>query len=100
VDSDLFTIVADRLCELSELDRLEARGTVRIAFKKSGVDVRRFGLHDLDAVLTKVMPAELAVRGCADAEAICDALKKSLEGEIPETATRSSDEIMRRLGRG
>ena len=98
MDSDLFTIVAGRLCELSELDRLESRGTVRIAFRKAGVDVGRFGLDDLEAVLAKVMPRELEDRGCADAGAICDAIMKSLEGDVPETATRSRDEIMRRLG--
>jgi hypothetical protein len=100
MDSELFTIVADRLCQLSELDRLEARGTVRIAFKKAGVDVRRFGLDDLDAVLAKIMPRELEDRGCSDAGAICDAIMKSLEGAVPETATPERDEIMRRLGSG
>jgi hypothetical protein len=98
MDSDLFTIVADRLCQLTDLDRLQSRGTVRIAFKNAGVDVESFGLDDLRAVLEKIMPGLLAQRGCADAEAICDAIMKSLEGNFPETVTRSRDEIIRRLG--
>ena len=98
MDSDLFTIVADRLCELSDLDRIEARGTIRLGFKKAGVDVKSFGLDDLEAVFTKIMPAELVARGCTDSEAICDAILKSLEDAVPESVIRSSDEIMRRLG--
>ena len=97
MDSDSFTVVADRLCELSDLDRLEARGTIRLAFKKAGVDVSCFGLDDVAAVFAKIMPGELEARGCADASATCDAIMKSLEGQVLKTPARSRDEIMRRL---
>jgi len=99
VDTDPFTIVSDRLCELSSLDRLEARGTIRLGLKKAGVDVGCFGLDDLEAVFAKIMPEELAARGCTDPRAICDGILKSLDGQVPQTATGSRDEIMRRLGR-
>ena len=98
MDTDAFTIVSDRLCQFSTLGRLEARGTIRLAFKEAGVDVGCFGLEDVEAVFAKIMPGELAARGCADARAICDSIMKSLEGDVPKTATRSRDEIMRRLG--
>jgi hypothetical protein len=98
MDSDAFTIVADRLCKLSDLDRLEARGTIRLAFKQAGVDVRCFGMDDLEAVFAKIMPRELQARGCSDSESICKAVVNSMHGDLPETAARSSDEIMRRLG--
>jgi hypothetical protein len=97
--SDLFTTVADRLCELSDLDRLEARGTIRLAFKKAGLDVMSFGLDELEAVFSKIMPGELEARGCTDAVATCDAIMESLAGDVPESAAESTDEIMRRLGR-
>ena len=96
--SDLFTTAADRLCELSDLDRLEARGTIRLAFKKAGLEITSFGLDELEAVFSKIMPGELEARGCDDAAAICDSIMKSLEGDVPESATESTDEIMRRLG--
>jgi hypothetical protein len=95
---DLFTIVADRLCELSDLNRIEARGTIRIAFKKAGLNTNSFGAVDLNAVFTKIMPRELEARGCADSEATCEAIIRSMKGVVPETATQSSDEIIRRLG--
>jgi hypothetical protein len=100
MDVDLFTIVSDRLCERSDLDRLESRGTVRIAFKRAGVDVKRFGLVDLEAVFAKIMPEELELRGCVDPGPTCDAIVRSLEGEAPRTVSGSSDEIIRRLGSG
>jgi hypothetical protein len=101
MDSDSFTIVADRLCELSDLDRLEARGTIRLAFKRAGVNVSSFGLDDLAAVFAKIMPDELAARGCTNAQAICEAIMASLDGSaVPATAEGSRDEIMRRLGSG
>jgi hypothetical protein len=99
LDSDAFSIVAYRLCQFSDLDRLEARGTVRLGLKKAGVDVECFGLDDLEAVFTKIMPEELAARGCADPHAACQAILKSLEGDVARTAAGSRDEIMRRLGK-
>jgi hypothetical protein len=98
MDSDSFTIVADRLRELSELDRLEARGTIRLAFKKAGVDVACFGLEDLQAIFATIMPEELEIRGCEDTRGICDAIIQSLKGRVPEKATQPRDEIMRRMG--
>jgi hypothetical protein len=56
-------------------------------------------LNDLEAVLAKIMPRELEKRGCADAGAICQAIMKSLEGDVPQTTARSRDEIVQRLGR-
>ena len=98
MDSNAFTIVSDRLSELSDLDRLEARGTVRLAFKEAGVDIGSFGMDELAAVFAKIMPRELKARGCSEPEAVCEAVMSSLDGALPETAARSSDEIMRRLG--
>ena len=98
MDSDAFTIVADRLCSLSELDRLEARGTIRLAFKQAGVDAGCFGMGELEAVFSRIMPRELEARGCSDSQAVCKAVMSSLDGALPATGARSSDEIMRRLG--
>jgi hypothetical protein len=98
MDSDAFTALADRLCEISDLDRLEARGTIRIAFKKTGVEVKCIGMDELEAVFARVMPRELEARGCSDPQAICEATLSSLGGALPKTGARSSDEIMRRLG--
>jgi hypothetical protein len=96
--SDTFTIVAEKIDESTQLGRLESRGTLRIALKKAGLDAKSLGLADLEAVFAKVMPGELKAVGCADADAVCDAIMTSLHRDVPESATHSSDEIMRRLG--
>jgi len=100
--TDLFDLVADRLEQRTDLDRLEARGTLRIAFKKAGVDSKAFGLTELRAVFEKIMPGELEKRAVSDAEAICSSVLKSVAaeaGEAAETSAASRDEIIRRLGR-
>ena len=100
MSSDLFALVSLRLEQHTNLDRLEARGTLRIALKKAGVDARSFTLEELVAVFAMVLPGELSRRGIGDAEAICSAVTKSLAGEVGEAAEASAtarDEILRRL---
>jgi hypothetical protein len=98
MEFDTFTLVADRVSELSQLDRLEARGTLRIALKRAGVDAKHLELDEVAAIFSTIMPEELEARGCSDSAAICDAIIQSLEGDAPESASRSRDETMRRLG--
>lgn len=100
MDSDSFTLVADRLCELTDLDRIEARGTIRLAFKEAGVDVGSFGFDELRAVFTAIMPRALEARGCSSAESVCEEVLVSVDGTLAETPERSRDAIMRRLGGG
>ena len=100
MESDLFALVAAGLEAHTDLDRLEARGTLRIALKKAGVDPKTFTVPELEAVFAKIMPDELAQRGAANAVEVCGIVLKSLPSEVPaapgDSAT-SRDEIMRRL---
>ena len=64
------------------------------------MDVKCFGLDDLEAVFAKTMPGELELRGCVDPGPTCDAIMRSLEGDAPRTVAGSRDEIIRRLGTG
>ena len=66
----LFEFVAARLEERSELDRLEARGTVRIALKESGLDPRSVTLEQMAVMLVRAMPKELSARGIQGADEI------------------------------
>lgn len=98
---DLFTLVSFRLEQHSDLDRLEARGTLRIALKKAGVAANSFTLEELEAVFSMILPGELAKRGVGDAENVCNLVMKTLAGEVGEAAKASAtsrDEILRRLG--
>jgi hypothetical protein len=100
MDSDLFAVASLRLQHHTDLDRLESRGTLRIALKKAGVDAKSFTLEELEAVLAMILPGELSQRGVGDAEAVCVAVMKSLAGEVcepSEASATSRDEILRRL---
>lgn len=66
----------DRLCEFLEsettLDRLEARGTVRIALKKAGLTPKDVESKQLALVVEKLLKGELETRGVAGAAGVCD----------------------------
>jgi hypothetical protein len=101
VATTLFDIAAERLEETSEMDRLEARGTLRIAVKEAGLDVQNLTLPQLQAVFEKLMPKELEARGVTDAAATCKAVMKDIASaaSAADLATSNSpDEIFKRLG--
>lgn len=95
------------LCEAIEtgtsLERLEARGTVRIALKDAGLEARTVTPTELAVVVQKVLPRELRQRGVADEAALCERLcsgLRNLELSGVRTAPESPDAIFRRLGGG
>jgi hypothetical protein len=101
VATTLFDIAAERLEESSEMDRLEARGTLRLAVKQAGLDVQNLTIPELQAVFEKLMPQELEARGVTDAATTC----KTVMNDIASAAStadladsNSPDEIFKRLG--
>jgi hypothetical protein len=101
VAETLFDIAAERLEEGTEMDRLEARGTLRLALKEAGLDVQNLSIPQLQAVFEKLMPRELEARGVADAAATCKAVMKEIANAASTTelkASNSPDEIFKRLG--
>lgn len=99
--ADLFDIASERLEENTEMDRLAARGTLRLALKEAGLDARGVTVAQLRAVFEKLMPRELEARGVGDAAATC----QRVMDEIAETAravavetTDSPDDVFKRLG--
>ena len=97
----LFDIAAERLGESSEMDRLAARGTLRLALKGAGLDANRLTIPQLRTVFEKIMPKELEARGVAEAAASCKTAMDAIERVASETelaASSSPDEIFKRLG--
>lgn len=92
------------LCEAIEagtsLERLEARGTVRIALKQAGLEARSATAAELAVVVAKILPRELRQRGVANEAAVCERLTAGLRTldvgrqAVPDTP----DAIFRRLG--
>lgn len=97
----LFDIAAERLEESCEMDRLAARGTLRLAVKEAGLDVQNLTIPQLQAVFDKLMPKELEARGVTDAAATCKAVMNDIASAASTAdlvAANSPDEIFKRLG--
>jgi len=99
--ANLFDIAAGVLESSTGLDRLAARGTLRIALKQAGLDPQNLTIPQLRAVFEKLMPRELKARGVADAVAACEAAidgiaRDATEADLAEAT--SPDEIFKRLG--
>lgn len=100
-DASVFDWVCERLEEATCLDRLEARGTLRIALKAAGLEARTATRDHMRAVLTRLLPAELGSRGVDDGEAVCARLAEALAtARVAEPASGGDtpDAIFARLG--
>ena len=89
--------------ESTTLERLEARGTVRIALKEAGLEPRAVTPAELRVVVQKVLPRELRQRGVANEAALCERLiagLQVLESQGSGAASDTPDAIFRRLGGG
>lgn len=86
--------------EATTLSEAQARGTVRIALRKGGLDPSTVDVDDMSRVLERIMPKELEVRGYADAKEICQSLRSTLAGadlsSVP-TDEQGAESILRRL---
>jgi hypothetical protein len=97
--SDLFDFVAEKLEQGSALDRLEARGTLRIACKEAGLEPKTLTPEQIQVVLERVLPGELEQRAVADASGVCASLAQKV-ADAPEGQWEQSgdvDEIFKRL---
>lgn len=98
----VFDLVADELERCTDLARLEARGTVRLALRQSGLDARSVTSDQMTVVLRRVMPNEMRCRGIDGADELCERIVASLQGsETAEApAAESPEAIFRRLAEG
>ena len=87
-----------RAVESGDFDRLEARGTVRIALKASGLEARGVTPDQMRVVVDKLLPVELGARGIENSDSICTRLATGLGALEAEPIADSPDEIFKRLG--
>lgn len=101
-DADGFDWLCGQLEQKTSLDRLEARGTVRLALKGAGLDPRTVTVDQLQVVIEKVMATELTARGVEDVRHVCSSLTSSLSaaaGALTREHTgESPDAVFSRLG--
>ncbi|MFT5443986.1 MAG: hypothetical protein ACI8W3_003037 [Myxococcota bacterium] len=94
-----FDSLAQALEERTALSRIEARGTMRLAMKEAGVDSARFTVEQVEAVMRKVMPGELAARGIDNGQEIGESIAAEARLHVGDaTGGDSPEDIFSRLG--
>jgi len=76
--STIFDFISGEIERRTDLGKLEARGTVRLALKEAGFEVDAITAREMSVVLERVMPGSLKSRGVSDAESLCTQLSASL----------------------
>jgi hypothetical protein len=101
VANTLFDVAAESLERHTSFNRLEARGTLRIALKAAGLEPGSATAQQLQVVFEKLMPGELEKRAVSDAGAVCRAVAEdiaSTPAQPEEDASTELDEVFGRLG--
>jgi hypothetical protein len=96
--SEAFDFVCAQLEEHTSLDRLAARGTVRLALKNAGLEPNTVSADQMAVVVEKVLPEELSARG-VDGD-ICSTMLQGLKRLAPGAAPETPDAVFKRLGGG
>jgi hypothetical protein len=99
-DSPVFNVVAEGLERDTSLDRLEARGTLRLALKSSGLEPRDITAEQMKVVLRRVLPEQLATRGVTNGADLCERMvAAAADADTGEkSGEESPDAIFARLG--
>ncbi|MFQ5417182.1 MAG: hypothetical protein ACE5FL_09075 [Myxococcota bacterium] len=98
----VFDVVSEGIEQRTDLAKLEARGTVRLALKQAGIDADTISPDDMVVVLEKLMPRELDARGVRDAEELCKQLAASVaqfEDDEEAGAVTAPETVFARLAR-
>lgn len=96
--SAAFEFVSDQLEQLTPFNRLEARGTIRIALHGAGLDPDSVTPAQMGVVIARTLPHELTTRGIANAVGLCRTIASGLAGIESGPARASADDVFRRLG--
>ncbi len=99
--STLFDRAAERIAHHTGFESLAARGTLRLALKRAGVEARTLTLAQLRAVLERIMDSELERRGVREAKTICARVLADVNRSVgaAESQVESQvDDVFRRLG--
>jgi hypothetical protein len=99
-NSRAFEWACSALEEHTTLNRLEARGTLRLTLREAGLDAHSVTPTQLAVALEKVLPGQLVARGVADAEALGQQLASGIASadlEVAAPSGHSPEEVFRRL---
>ena len=94
----VFDRVSEKLEEVTSFNRLEARGTLRIALKESGLDPKTLLPDQVRVVIERVLPQHLRDRGILDVEKVCRILDAHVPRDEENESADSPEAIFSRLG--
>ncbi len=96
-----FEWVSEELERITSLERLEARGTLRLVLKKVGLDASEVTVAQMEAVIRELLHEALESRGVEGADDACQHLGRGLiAANLSDdgAAAQSPEEVFRRLG--
>lgn len=97
-DSSAFEFACGQIETRTSLDRLAARGTIRIALKQAGLEARSVTPEQMAVVIQKILPGELASRGVDTVEEVCQRILTGLRGIAAGPVSETPDAVFKRLG--
>lgn len=102
-DPSVFDWACDALEGASPLDRLEARGTLRLALRSSGLEATQVTAGQMRIVIERRLPEQLRKCGVDAADDVCSRIAKDLEaralaGGTGTTTGESPESVFERLG--
>lgn len=100
-DSPVFDHVCAALERRCDMDRITARGTVRIALKAAGLEASSIDASQMKVVLERVLPGELTTRGIESAEGLCGAIASEIGGmtfDVGQDRAGSAADALARMG--
>ncbi len=97
-DSEVFDFVCEQLESQTTLDRLEARGTVRITLKQAGLDVRAVSVQQMSVAIEKLLPSDLESRGVEGVAQVCTTIASNLSGLTIAPNADTPEAVFERLG--
>lgn len=96
-DSAAFEFLCEFLEAETSLDRLESRGTLRIALKQAGIAARDAGSEQLAVVVERLLRDELAARGVDGADAVCQEAVRRLKSLNEDARMNSPQNVFQRM---
>jgi hypothetical protein len=97
-ESAAFEFACGQLESRTSLERLAARGTVRIALKQAGLEARSITPEQMAVVVQRILPAELSSRGIDAGEDVCQSILSGLRSLAAGPVSETPDAVFKRLG--
>lgn len=99
MSSPIFEAACRALEEGCDLERIESRGTVRIALSKAGLDPKTVTLHEMGVVLEQILPAELEARSIEVPAVLCERIARAVAAAEDAAAARRPEDVFGALAR-